>query len=172
MLNAEQFPKIIRDIERKYRSVYYRLPLLVGNEAVNFVLDNFRLQGFMGNTFQKWVPRKSNTWGKRDRRGAAILIGTGRLRRSWRITRLGRDFVAVGSDVKYAKAHNYGLRMESVQTVKGYTRKSGSFVSSHERRINMRLPKRQMIGDSPYLRARLKRIAMAAFLKEMRYLKP
>lgn len=172
MISADQFPRIIRDIERKYRGVYARLPLLVGNEAVNFTLDNFRLQGFMGNTFQRWLPRKKSKWGKRDRSGAAILIGTGRLRRSIRIIRLNADSVTIGSDVKYARAHNEGMSLGLIQTVKGYSTRGGVARSAHTRRINMRIPRRQFMGNSPYLNARLKRVAMAEFLKDIRYLRP
>lgn len=171
MISAEQFPQIIRDIERKYRGVYARLPLLLGNEAVNFTLDNFRLQGFMGNSFQRWLPRKKSKWGNRDRTGAAILIQKGRLRRSIRIIRLNADSVTIGTDVKYARAHNEGMSLGLIQTVKGYSTRSGVVRSAHTRRINMRIPRRQFMGDSPYLRARLRRVAIAEFLKDVRFLR-
>ena len=170
MINADQFPRIIRDIERKYKSVYTRLPLLVGNEAVNFTLDNFKLQGFIGTTFQKWIPTKKS-WGKKKKRGGTILVGRGHLRRSIRITRLSRDAVAIGSNVRYARAHNEGLRLGVIQSVSSYSRRNGSQVRAHERKINMRIPKRQFMGDSPYLRARLKRIAVAEFMRHIRFLK-
>lgn len=161
----------IQLLARQYRGVYARLPLIVGNEAVNFTLDNFRLQGFMGNTFQPWLSRKQG-WRKDKRKGRNILIDSGRLRRSIRITQLGPAHVAIGTDVKYARAHNEGLRMGIIQSVHGYTRRNGSFVTQHTRRIDQNIPKRQFMGDSQYLRARLKRVVMAEFMREIRFIKP
>lgn len=183
----------IQLLARQYQGVYLRLPLIVGNEAVNFTLDNFRLQGFMGNTFQPWLSRKQG-WRKDRRTGRNILIDTGRLRRSIRITQLSQNHVAIGTDVKYARAHNEGLRMGFIQSVKAHTRKvtgittiqsistrrsynkrvqvGTSHVNAHTRRIDQRIPKRQFMGDSPYLRARLKRVALAEFMREIRFIKP
>lgn len=161
----------IRIIQERYKSVMLRLPVIVGNEAVNFVLDNFRLQGFQGSTFEPWAKRKRG-WKKDNRRNRNVLVDKGRLRRSWRVTRATLDSITIGSDVPYAKAHNEGLRIGQIQTVKGFTRKSGASVKAHTRRVDQNIPRRRMIGKSPYLDARLKRVSSAAFLKEIRYFKP
>jgi len=163
--------KEILKLDAQFKRGTARLPLIIGNEAVNFTLDNFRMQGFMGNTFQRWVSRKQG-WKKDRRSNRALLIDKGRLRRSIRITSLSAAHVAIGTDVKYARAHNEGLRLGIIQTVKGFTRRNGSSVTGHTRRINQRIPKRQFMGDSPYLRARLKRVAIAEYMKEIRFLKP
>lgn len=161
----------IAQLQRQYKSVLLRLPLLVGNEAVNFTLDNFRLQGFMGATFQSWRPRKVS-WQKNKRPGRNLLIDGGRLRRSIRIVAMSLDYVAIGTDVKYARAHNEGVNgLGVIQTVKGFSRKNGSKVSAHTRRIVMRIPKRQFMGDSPYLQQRIKRVVSFAFMKEIPTLK-
>jgi phage gpG-like protein len=160
----------IRLIERQFRSVFLRLPLIVGNTAVNFVLDNFQRQGFLGATFQAWAKRRQG-WKKDRRSGRNILIGYGRLRRSIRLTYIGSDSVKIGTDVPYAKAHNEGLRIGQIQTVKGFTRKNGSIVSEHKRRINQNIPRRQYIGDSPYLRNQINRNATAEFMKEIKAFK-
>jgi phage gpG-like protein len=162
----------IFQLERQFRSVYLRLPILLGNEAVNFTLDNFRLQGFMGHTFQRWLPVRQSRWGKKRSTGRSILIGTGRLRRSIRIIQVNADSVTIGSAVKYARAHNEGLRLGVIQSVKSFTRKDGSNVSAHARRINQNIPRRQYMGNSPYLNARLRRIAVAEFMRENRFIKP
>lgn len=160
----------IRQLERQFKSVFLRLPLIVGNVAVNFVLENFRQQGFLGNTFQSWAKRKDG-WKKDRRSGRNILIGTGRLRRSIRITYVNIDGVAIGSDVPYAKAHNEGLRIGQIQSVKSFVRKSGVSTKAHTRRIDQNIPKRQYMGDSPYLRTQIKRVVSAEFIREIRYLK-
>lgn len=182
----------IEQLRQQFRGAYLRLPIILGNEAVNFTLDNFRLQGFMGASFQRWLPVKQNSWGKK-KRGNSILISSGRLRRSIRIVQLNADMVSIGSDVKYARAHNEGLRMGFIQQVKGHERKitgigtvhsiatkrtrkvkvqvGSQNVKAHTRRVDMRIPPRPFMGNSPYLNARLKRAGTALFLREIRGLK-
>jgi len=157
----------IKLLEQKFKSVLPRLPLLAGNEAVNFALDNFKRQGFLGHAFQPWAIRKVG-WKKDRRKGRNLLIDTGRLRRSIRIVSLTQTSVTVGSDVKYAKAHNEGLRIGLIQTVKGFTRKNGSEVKPHTRRIDQRIPRRQFLGESPYLNARIVRVFTAEFMKSLK----
>ena len=161
----------ILKLDARFRQATGRLPIVLGNEAINFVLDNFQMQGFMGNTFEKWLPRKQG-WKKDKRTGRNILIDKGRLRRSWRIAGTSRDYVSIGTDVKYARAHNEGVRLGVIQSVQSYTRRNNQNVKAHTRRIDMRIPQRKMIGDSPYLRARLIRAARLMYMKEIRYLKP
>jgi phage gpG-like protein len=183
----------IAQLQKQFKSVWLRVPILVGNEAVNFTLDNFRLQGFMGATFQSWRPRKVS-WKKDKRTGRNLLIDSGRLRRSIRIVSLTTDYVSIGTDVKYAKAHNEGVNaLGVIQTVKGFKRNRTYIdevsapgarkaryettiigqmqVKSHTRRIVMRIPKRQFMGDSPYLQQRLRRVVSYAFMKEIPSLK-
>lgn len=154
----------IMQLARRVRSVAIRLPLIVGNEAVNFTLDNFKRQGFLGNSFQPWAKRKQG-WKKDRRPNRAILIDRGRLRRSIRIVRLSHDSVTIGSDVPYAKAHNEGLRIGVIQTVKPFARRNGVNVKGHTRRINMKMPRRQFMGNSPYLNTRLRRVVALEYMK-------
>ncbi len=82
------------------------LPKLLGNEMVNFALDNFARQGYQGAKFEKWPERKRKEKRKQPRH---LLIKSGRLRRSIRIIRTTDNSVTVGTDVPYARAHNDGL---------------------------------------------------------------
>jgi len=157
----------IRLLQQRYKSVMLRIPVIIGNTAVNFTLDNFRRQGFLGNTFERWQNRKQG-WKNDKRKGRPILIGTGRLRRSVRIVRISQDGVLIGTDVPYAKAHNEGLKIGEIQTVKGFTRRNGSEVKAHTRRINQNIPRRRYMGNSPYLNALLKRNVSAEFIKELK----
>lgn len=169
------------------------LPKKVGNEVVNFAKDNFRNQAFAGAAMERWPPRKAVTkWGKTPRnKGRALLIDTGRLRRSIRVVSATWDRVAVGSDAPYAKAHNDGFRGEVTQhvpahqrkvnkvgVIRGASRKTRSNISfgrvdtgrrvqvkAHTRKIKMRLPKRQFLGASPYLAKRLNHITAAAIMR-------
>jgi len=157
----------IQQLMNKYRVAVLRVPLLAGNEAVNFTLDNFKMQGFLGATFQPWATRKTG-WKRDKRKGRALLIDTGRLRRSIRITRITADSVSIGSNVKYAQAHNQGASISVIQSVRSFSRSNGSNVKAHTRRVNVKIPRRQFMGNSPYLNARISRVITATFLKELR----
>lgn len=161
----------IKEMERRFRAALTRLPAIAGNEVVNFALDNFKRQSWMGNREERWKPRKNPTkWGQAPKRnGRAILMDSGRLRRSIRVIRTTADMVVVGTDVPYARAHNEGVRLGLIQTVKPFKRKlkNGGIanVSRHTRRINQNIPRRQFLGNSPYLTDKLKRVANAEIMK-------
>lgn len=162
------------------------LPKLIGNEVVNFALDNFQKQGYQGDVFEPWKKRKP-VYKKPNTR--AILTKSGRGRRSIHVTQANADVVAVGSPVPHMKAHNEGST--ALVTVKEHTRKvmgvakvgtgrysvktrkermrSETFLKGHTRvkqhSRRMRLPKRQFIGKSQYLMNRLKRVYAAEMIK-------
>lgn len=171
--------KITRKARAMVKAQQVIIPKLIGNEVVNFALDNFRRQGYLGDVFEPWRKRKPTSRRSSTR---AILVQSGRGRRSIRVTMANADIVAVGSDVPYMKAHNEGStalvnvkshsrivygktkvgtgrysvktkkeRMKTVSFLSGHTK-----VKQHTRR--MRLPKRQFIGKSQYLMNRLKRV--------------
>jgi phage gpG-like protein len=174
----------IKDLQGRFKQVLLRLPAMAGNEVVNFALDNFNRQGFLGDSFQPWRLRKNPTkWGKAPKRnGRAILVDTGQLRRSIRVIRTTGDEVVVGTDVPYARAHNEGLRLDEIQQVKEHQRKVNTIatlkgkkaaarmitVKAHTRRINQDIPRRQFLGNSQYLNNRLNRMAAAELLKALR----
>lgn len=173
--SAEQFIKIQSRLAETLRT----LPAIVGEEAVNFSLESFDQQAWSGDRQEPWKKRKNPTkWGKPDETDRALLIKTGALRRSIRITRLDENTVFVGAggkDIPYAKAHNYGFRGTVKQNVRAFTRKmkNGKIqqVKAHDRVINQNLPQRRFIGGadkSPYLRARIRRIQIAELRKIFR----
>lgn len=176
----------IRKTEAHFKRVLMYAPGMLGNEAVNFFNNSFRMQGWLGNRFEPWKKRRS-----RKRAGRAILVDTGRLRRGTRITSNTGGIVRIGNDAPYARAHNEGFR--GIANVRAHTRNkyskskvgtgrltskgkermktvssiSGSTnVKAHTRRMN--LPQRQFMGSSPYLTARLKRILQAELMKGLR----
>lgn len=183
----------LRNQAAGFRRVIQYAPGILANDALNFFLDSFKKQGWLGTTFTPWPARKVATkWGKTKRnKGRAILIDSGRLRRSLRITRVSQGSAYIGTDVPYAKAHNEGLRLGFIQQVKAHSRKKTKrgitskktlktrtkvtfgrvntgatiSVSAHSRRVDMRLPKRQFMGYSPYLDTKLKRRLMAELMK-------
>ncbi len=164
-------------IDRKFTAVKNTmqniLPKIIGNEVVNYTLDNFKMQGFQGDSFEPWQKRKSSS--KRDPTNA-ILIRSGRGRRGFRVVQATADVVIIGNDVPYMKAHNDGsnerveikehLRSKSkgrIQKITGIKSNKPILLSwnvkAHSRQNN--LPKRQMIGKSQYLMNRLKQVYAA-----------
>lgn len=166
---------IVRAMEMKVKQALKKMPKLVGNDVVNFAKDNFKRQGFLGDTLQMWPKRKTKTkWGITPRNnGRAILVDKARLKRATRVTQADWSKVIVSNSTPYARAHNEGLRIGVIQQVKAHRRKrkennlygnkrkkiaSGvTFVKAHKRRVNMKLPKRQFLGNSPYLSRNIQR---------------
>jgi phage gpG-like protein len=190
---ANVFP--LKEVEQHFKQVLQYAPGMLGNDAVNFFLDRFKDQAWLGDTREPWKPRKAQSkWGKTPRnKGRAILIDSGRLRRSIRIVSNSGGTVTIGTDVPYAKAHNEGSRLGLIQNVKSYTRKLNrtgivkhttlknrsnitfgrvqtgtTTVAAHTRRINQNIPRRQFMGSSPYLTKQLQRRLMAELMKGLR----
>src|SRR6185437_5917160 len=90
------------------------LPLIVGNEVVNYSLESFDRQSWDG---MPWKERES----KKDS-GRAILVKSTRLKRSIRIISSSPNSVIVGSDVPYAAIHNNGGEITRVPHSELFTR--------------------------------------------------
>lgn len=153
-----------------------KLPPLIGEEAVNFSLDNFEKQGFQGENFQGWPKRKNPTkWGKKDETDRALLVKTGKLRRSIRVSKIAEDKVSItagGADVPYARAHNEGFHGQVQQNVREHyrrTRKLGQVkVKAHQRTINQNIPRRQFIGESQILNDRITKLVLEELSKTIK----
>lgn len=190
---ANIFP--FNSVEKHFKEVMLYAPGMLGNDAVNFFLDRFKEQAWLGTSREPWQKRKAFTkWGKTPRnKGRAILIDTGRLRRSIKITDIHAMSVTIGTDVPYAKAHNEGMRLGFIQSVRSHKRKltktgivkktflktrtnikfgrvstGETTVKAHTRRIDQKIPRRQFMGNSPYLDAQLKRRLTAELMKGLR----
>ncbi len=110
--------------------------ILIGNEARNFFVANFKKQGFDDKTLEKWTPRK-----KQDKRaGRNILVKSGDLRRSIQVRGYSKTklSIIIATDLKYASVHNFG---ERAGRGKGF-----------------KMPKREFIGDSYNLNEKVKKI--------------
>lgn len=158
-------------VQKKLAQTLRDLPPILGEEAVNFSLNSFEQEAWSGYSQEVWQKRKNPTkWGKKDEVGRALLVKTGRGKRSIRVSRVLKDkvFISVGgSAAPYMRVHNFGFRGKVQQNVKPFTRKGRNGktqqVSGFNRTINQNIPKRMFIGgqkQSPYLKARLKRVAV------------
>jgi phage gpG-like protein len=177
---------VLQQLQRDLKKVIQKLPRQFGAEVVLYTMQNFRTQSWQGDT---WKRRKSDNGVNRKGKGRAILVKSGRLKRSIRVTEASATRVVIGSDVPYAQIHNEGFN--GPQSVKGFTRNvtrrkltkmyhedtgaaehvrikynSEEKVKAFVRR--MKMPRRQFLGDSPYLRRNLTRIATAEFNRTLK----
>jgi phage gpG-like protein len=104
---AKQNKFNLKQIEKGGRTAMERSIILIGNEAKNFFVNSWRLQGFEDRTVQKWVPRKKQD---KKRAGRAILVDSGDLRRSVIREPVNKSqlSVKISTDLHYAKVHNEG----------------------------------------------------------------
>ncbi len=127
----------MKGLAKQARGAMETALILIGNEAKNHFVLNFRKGGFEDKTVETWKPRKPNA--KRNL-GRALLVNTGDLRRSIIRGNLSKTAlsVTIKTDLKYAKVHNFG---ERAGRGKGFM-----------------MPKRQFIGDSYNLNEKVKKI--------------
>lgn len=175
---AKKLEDLLGRIEKPLAEALRRLPPILGEEVVNFAHDNFDRQAWQG---VDWEKRKNPTkWGKRDEEGRSLLVKTGKLRRSIRVSQILQDRVKItagGADVPYAKAHNEGFSGRVVQNVNPFTRRTKkgkiSGVSGFTRVIHQNIPKRQFISsdkEAPELGRRLREISVKELKKAMKNL--
>ena len=101
---------------RELRGYLRKLPREMGRAVVAESADNFRRQGYENEAGAAvaWEPRKQQDYSRRrgrrvpNPRQRAILIKTGRLRRSVRIVATTATSVTVGSSEPYAEAQQEG----------------------------------------------------------------
>ena len=143
----------------------------IGVEALHFIDNNFKRQGFAGETFIPWDKRKKN-----DKVQRKILVLTGTLRRSF-VKTDSENFTTISSDVPYAQVHNEGgiINRPSRGAILNYTGINGKLrlaktqTEYQQRRITaqrtgtiaagtIKMPQRQMIGKSPVLTQRCQKV--------------
>lgn len=173
MTVSDNFDQEFQSFSQNVKAATVGLAVVVANEAVN----HFRLSF----TKQSWA---SVPWKKRKNNvdpGRAILVGkgSGKLKRSIKDQGSSGYNVIVGSDMPYASAHNEGFKgtvtvgahkrdkkrnirvsSSSLKTRKTSTRNSRirtgeGDVIAHTRKMN--LPKRQFMGNSPFLNKKIDR---------------
>lgn len=130
------------------------LPRLIGNEMLNFSKDRFKDQAWHDNQREAWPKRK-------DSSSRALLIKTGRLRRSIRIVSASKSAVVIGTDVPYAQIHNEGGTVQPTVTEKmrkfawSMTKKDPKnadmwkgLALTKKTSLKIYIPKRQYLGAS------------------------
>lgn len=102
---SKQFPHPFSDLAKRFRAYHRTLPRVVSVMAQEHFRQNFRRQGALtgnGGSLEKWAPRKDGS-----DKGRAVLVKTGRLRRSLR-TKPSGSTARVVNDAPYARIHNRG----------------------------------------------------------------
>jgi len=165
--------------------LYPKLMNYAATTAVNFFKERFVVGRDINNIpFKRrsenvWGERR-----QRDKKGGrGILVDTGVLKRDIQKIRVTQDYAIVGTtriSSPRAKAHNEGFNGTVSQNVKAHTRgrykigitkkthlktrtkiqfgkiKTGDvFVKAFTRRIKQKIPKRQFMGNSPFLDRRI-----------------
>lgn len=131
--SAEQFAKLWSIKLAKLKQVLRRLPRDVGNEALKWFIDNFRKQ--QSPEGQAWKARKDGDGSR------ALLVKSGRLRKSIRLTRITSNSFRIGTKVEYGRYHNEGTG---------------------------KIPQRQFLGKSAIMMRRLERMIKAKILWAIR----
>ena len=121
------FETPIPNLNRNWEQWRRQFPEAASVDAMNFFKRSFRNQGFTNRNLVKWQQRKNQ--GKRNK-GRAILVQSGKLRRSFRPS-FNSHSIGVQNYQPYASTHNDGLR--------------------HPRSKTKRMPKRQFMGNSKAL---------------------
>lgn len=155
----------------EFRRLMDRMPTLIGTEAVNFSKKRFREQAWVDNGTEPWKKRKP---GAARNNGRAILVDKGKLRNSIRIVRSGPGFVVIGTSVPYAQVHNEGGTINIPVTdrmrrwgwamfAKTKDSKFKGLALTKKSSLRVRMPKRQFMGNSAYLRQKTKRMMVSRF---------
>ncbi len=173
----------IGDLKEALHKVLPTLPHQMGVLAVAFTMERFRAENWVGTDTKTWPARKSKT----DNNGRGLLVKSGRLKRSIRVTSESADAVVIGTDVPYAKVHNEGdhgdvlVRMHErsikkigiidVTTPTGKPKKVKPVITKVEVKAHIRknnIPQRQFMGESSVLTTQLQRMVSANILKALK----
>jgi phage gpG-like protein len=102
----------------KFEETKKVLPKIFANDAMNFVNDNFKKQGFDNMFVERWREVKRRMQGTKawkypkkkalGRRTRAILVQTGELRRATYIKKATWNQTTIANPTPYADYHNSG----------------------------------------------------------------
>lgn len=151
----------VPDLEALAREILTDAVTYAEVTGINFFKNSFNIQGWQGNTFEAWPARKSGE----DGRG--ILLKTSHLRDSIRILESSPVRIVYGTSSPYAQIHNEGGTIQVRMTEK--SRKFFWFMFKATGNVkwkymafgkigkvfNIKMPKRQFIGESPAYLAQL-----------------
>ena len=153
----------INKLASRIKAIMLTLPSKIGTECVNFFKGSFRNQGWTDATFTPWAVRSPKA--KRNK-GRGILIDSGRLRNSIRISGMSSNSVTIGTDIPYSEMHNDGF--DGTVNVKAHTRNIRSLqkiANVKEHTKHLRMPKRKFMGVSVTLNKNIKELIKINLIK-------
>lgn len=159
----KDFSKLVDDLTTAIETI----PQRVATEAVNFSKERFQEQAWKDEGKEAWKKRKTRRRGGAKRQKGAVLVDSGRLKRSIRIISVSKDRVVIGTDVPYAEIHNEGF--DGIQNVKAHTRRTRNGttkVRAHAR--HMRMPQRRFMGESATLNKRIELMITAEIIRALK----
>jgi phage gpG-like protein len=113
MNNSDKIKKQLEEVEKVIEKTLRQM----GVEIKNFFINSFKKQGFTDEQFEKWDGRKD----KKDE-GRAILVKTGDLRRSIKVSEQTNDSVTISTDLPYAQYLNEGTKNMEKREFMGYSK--------------------------------------------------
>lgn len=123
-------------------------------EMINFVMGNFEKQGFTDSGFTAWQGRKNGADA-----GRAILLNSGTLRDSVKISESNANRVVASATAKHAQIHNEGgmVNIPISKKMRGYFwymfKKTGEekwkgMALTKKKAFSFKMPQRQFMGHS------------------------
>lgn len=160
---SKPFAQIIDDLTRCIN----QLPQRVATLAVNFSKERFVKQNWHDEQAEPWQKRKHNRRGGEKRQRGAVLVDSGRLKRSIRVVSVSKERIVIGTDVPYAEIHNEGF--EGSQNVRAHRRhsKRGKVYSVRAYSRRMSMPERRFIGQSAELARRIEELMVTELTKAL-----
>lgn len=143
------------------------IPRRAATVAVNFSKERFKQQNWVDTTTKPWKKRKPVRGESKRSSQRAILVRSGRLRRSIRTIHADRESASIGTDVEYAQVHNEGFRGRVSQRVRAHSR-NGKDVKAHSRTLNQNIPQRRFIGNSAVQDARIQRMMTVEIIRAIK----
>lgn len=128
MATYKNFSEATRALKSNFNKARKKLPDVLANVGSNFFVDNFKRQGFLDESLNKWKPRKKV---KNKRDGTrSILVKSGRLRRAVNnsLTSKTPDRIIWRVNLPYAEAMNDGVN--KVECVKPHKRQASRTVTT------------------------------------------
>ena len=144
------------------------LPQQIATLAVNFSKERFVEQSWLDSTKKTWQKRKRARRGGKARQRGAVLVDSGRLKRSIRKISVTPHRIVIGTDVPYAAKHNFGHK--GIERVKSHGRRSVKgkryVVGAFSRRVDT--PQRQFMGESATLNKRIELLCTTELSKAIK----
>ncbi|WP_448529165.1 phage virion morphogenesis protein [Raineya sp.] len=156
---------MLKNLINKLKDVR-NLPKNIGNVVLEHSIDNFRKQSF---DKQPWQMRKDGDTSRN------LLVLSGKLRRSLRVSEANWRKIVISSDLAYAKIHNEGGKIPVTAKMKKFfwakyksTKKPHWKTLATTKKTHLQIPQRQFVGIDDALKSKIQTIYYDTFNKIFR----